>query len=109
MADNLIEATGQSIKEHVESGNPVVIDFWAEWCGPCKRLTPVLDEVAGTMGNQVKFLKVNVDNEQEVASEYQVMSIPTLIFIKGGQEIERMVGAANKDTLVEKINTFFDL
>lgn len=109
MAENLIEATGQNIKEHVDSGNPVVIDFWAEWCGPCKRLTPVLDEVAAEMGDKVNFLKVNVDNEQEVAAEYQVMSIPTLVFVKEGKEVERTVGALNKDTLLEKINTFFCL
>jgi len=109
MAENIIEATGSSIKEHVDSGAPVVIDFWAEWCGPCKKITPILDEIAGPLGASVKFLKVNVDNEQEVAGEYQVMSIPTLIFIKEGQEIDRTVGALNKDSLLEKINQVFGL
>jgi thioredoxin 1 len=109
MAQNIIEANAETIKEQVGSGAPVVIDFWAEWCGPCKRLTPVLDEVASSIGAAVKFLKVNVDNEQEVAAEYQVMSIPTLIFIKGGEELERTVGALNKDTLIEKIKMVFGL
>ena len=109
MAENIIEASAQSLKETVASGTPVVIDFWAEWCGPCKKIAPVLDEIAATKADSVKFLKINVDNEQEVAAEYQVMSIPTLVYIKDGQEVERTVGALSKDALVNKITEVFDL
>lgn len=109
MAENVIEATGTSIKEYIDSGNPVVIDFWAEWCGPCKKITPILNEVAQEIGDTVKFLKINVDEEQEVAAEYQVMSIPTLVFINQGKECERTVGALNKDSLLAKINQVFGL
>jgi thioredoxin 1 len=109
MAENIVNATGSSVKEYIDSGVPVVIDFWAEWCGPCKKISPILDEIAGSLGDSVKFLKINVDNEQEVAADYQVMSIPTLVFIKEGEEVDRTVGALNKDSLLEKINQVFGL
>ena len=109
MAGLIIEASTDNFKEEIISEKPVVLDFWAEWCGPCKRLLPVFSEVAEKMSNQVKFMKVDVDNMQEVAAEYQVMSIPTLIFIKDGQELDRIVGAPSKDSLENKINDIFNL
>ncbi|MBU1863531.1 MAG: thioredoxin [Candidatus Omnitrophica bacterium] len=107
MSGNIIEATEKDFTQLVDTTLPIVIDFWAEWCSPCKRLTPVIEELAAEMDGQVKFIKINVDNNQEIASQYQVMSIPTLIFLKNGQEVDRMVGAAGKDSLVKKIKTLF--
>ena len=109
VVDGVIEASKDNFEDDINSSQLVVIDFWAEWCGPCKRLMPVFKEVAEKMQDKVKFIKVDVDNMQEVASEYQVMSIPTLIFIRDGQEIDRVVGAPSKDSLESKIKSVFDL
>src|ERR1700744_5542583 len=83
----------------------VVVDFWAEWCGPCKMIAPLLDEVAKEMPDKVKIVKVNVDQEQQLAQQYGIYNIPTLLFFKGGNVIEQVVGTAAKKVLVEKINS----
>jgi len=95
------ELTKDTFKDETAAG-VVVVDFWAEWCGPCKRLIPIFEELSGEM-EAVKFFKINVDTEQELATEYGVMSIPTLIFMKDGKEVDRSVGALNKDVLKKKI------
>ena len=109
MAGHVVEAEESTFANEVKSEMPVVIDFWAEWCMPCKRLTPVIEEIATEMSGKVKFIKVNVDTNQEVASRYEVMSIPTLVFSKQGQEVDRMVGAAGKESLAKKINSVFGI
>lgn len=109
MAEHLIEITDENWNEAVASAPRVVVDFWAEWCAPCKRLMPVVEEVAGEMGGTVKFVKVNVDTCQEIATQFQVMSIPTIIFVENGEEKERMVGAANKAQLTAKIKAAFGI
>lgn len=76
---------------------PVFVDFWAEWCGPCRMVGPIVEELAGEYDGRVKFVKVNVDQASELASKYQVFSIPTLVVIKGGEEAAKQVGAASKD------------
>jgi thioredoxin 1 len=90
--------------EVLKSDVPVMVDFFAEWCGPCKALSPVVDELSGEFDGKVKIVKVNVDESQQVAQNYGVMSIPTLIMFKGGEEVERLTGALPKDTLAEKLN-----
>jgi thioredoxin 1 len=84
---------------------PVVVDFWAEWCGPCKMIAPLLDEIAREMPGKVKIVKINVDHEQQLAQQYGIYNIPTLLFFKGGQVLEQVVGTAAKKVLVEKINS----
>jgi thioredoxin 1 len=82
----------------------VIVDFWAEWCGPCKMIAPLLDEVAKEMPDKVKIVKVNVDSEQQLAQKFGIYNIPTLLFFKGGAVRETVVGTAGKKVLVEKIN-----
>ena len=82
--------------EVLKSDTPVLVDFWAEWCGPCKRVAPVLDELAGEMDGKVRIAKLNVDENQQIAYQFQVSSIPTFILFKGGQMADRMLGAVPK-------------
>lgn len=82
----------------------VLVDFFAEWCGPCKMLSPVIDQLADELSGKAKIVKVNVDEAQEVAAQYNVMSIPNLLLFKGGEVVDQMVGAMPKEQLMEKIN-----
>ena len=88
----------------LKSSTPVVVDFWAEWCGPCRMIAPALDEIAGSMGDKVKIVKLNVDESPKTASKYGVMSIPTLMIFKGGEMASRQVGAAPKAKLQQWIS-----
>ena len=85
--------------EAVKSTTPVLVDFWAEWCGPCKMISPVLDELAGEYQGKVKIGKVNVDEYQDLAAQFKVTAIPTLLVFKNGQVAEQMVGAKSKRDL----------
>lgn len=89
-------------KEVLQSDKTVLVDFYADWCGPCKMLSPVVDAVASENEN-IKVVKVNVDNAQDLAIKYQVMSIPTLVVIKNGQEINRSVGVVSKSQIEEMV------
>ena len=81
------------------AAEPVVVDFWAEWCGPCKMIAPALDELAGEMAGKIKIAKVNIDENPELAAQYGVRSIPTLMIFKGGEVADMKVGAAPKTAL----------
>ena len=83
----------------LKSSEPVVVDFWAEWCGPCRMIAPALDEISGQVGDKVKIVKLNVDENPNTAAKYGIMSIPTLLMFKNGEISSRQVGAAPKQKL----------
>jgi len=88
----------------LKSAEPVVVDFWAEWCGPCRMIAPALEEIAGQLGNKVKIVKLNVDENPNTAAKYGIMSIPTLMLFKHGEIASRQVGAAPKQKLHQWIS-----
>ncbi|MCK4882295.1 MAG: thioredoxin [Candidatus Omnitrophica bacterium] len=101
----VLNVIGKDFEEEVlKSDLPVLVDFWAEWCGPCKMVSPIVDEIAEELQGKLKVVKVNVDDAQDLAGNYQVMSIPTLLLFKKGEVVEQIVGAVAKDQLSEKIN-----
>ncbi len=88
------------------SSEPVLVDFWAEWCGPCKMIAPVLEEIASEKADSLRIAKLNVDEAQNVARRFEVMSIPTLILFKDGQPVKRVVGAKPKQALLDDLSEF---
>lgn len=90
-------------KEVLESDKPVLIDFWAEWCVPCKKIEPVIEQLSKEFKDYVKFLKINVDENQSIAYEYGIRGIPTLILFKNGELVERVVGVTSRKELLKKI------
>ncbi|REK69483.1 thioredoxin [Paenibacillus paeoniae] len=98
-----VALTKDNFTQSVESGVSLV-DFWAPWCGPCKMQLPIVEELAGELAGQATIAKINVDEEPELASQFGVMSIPTLILFKDGQPVDKMVGLQSKDALKTKIS-----
>ena len=98
-------ATNTNFQELLQDSKLVVVDFWATWCGPCRMLSPILDEVEEEMADKISVVKVNVDDADQIAMQYRIMSIPTLLFFKNGQVVDKTVGAMPKNVLVEKINS----
>ena len=98
-----IELTNENFDTTVSDGLSLV-DFWAPWCGPCRMLAPVIDELAGEFEGKANICKVNTDEQQDLAVKYGVRSIPTIIFMKNGEIVDQMVGAASKQALAEKLN-----
>lgn len=108
MTKNIVELTKDNFESEVlRSSMPVIVDFWATWCMPCRMIAPVIDEVSRKYSGKCKVAKLNVDNAMDVATKFSVMNIPTIIFFKGGAEFSRIVGVASKDSIVGKIEEMF--
>ncbi len=99
-----VTITNQNLEEVLSSSAVVVIDFWATWCGPCRMLAPTVEEVAVEMEGKATVCKCNVDEARVVALKYRVMSIPTLIFFKNGEVVDKTVGVVSKEDIISKIN-----
>ncbi|MEI6520684.1 MAG: thioredoxin [bacterium] len=103
---NLSEVnTANFSTEVLNSTVPVLVDFWAEWCGPCRALAPILEAVSTALDGKVKIVKLNVDQNQQLAMQYSVSSIPTMIVFKGGQQVDRIMGLVPKDAIIAKLST----
>ena len=102
MAENMLEFTDSNFKDETQKGL-VLVDFWAPWCGPCRMVGPVIEELAGDYEGQIKVGKLNVDDHQQTAMSYRVMSIPTVILFKDGEPVETMVGAMPKGAYEKKL------
>ena len=104
MSENIIHVSDDSFEQEVlQSEKPVLIDYWAEWCGPCKMIAPILEEIASEQTGSLRVAKVNVDEAPDLARRFEVMSIPTLILFDGGLPAKRLVGAKGKPQLLEEL------
>ena len=99
------EFTDENAKVEIESGKPVVIDFWAEWCGPCKKLAPIVDELASEYEGKVLIGKYNVDDYSDISTDYSIRNIPTVLFFKDGELKQRKVGSIKREDLVALIES----
>jgi len=107
MSEKIVTLSDATFDEHVKSSDvPVLVDFWAEWCGPCKMISPVLEEIAEEQAGKIQIGKLNIDDNLEVTRRFDVMSIPTLILFKDGQPEVRLIGAKPKRQLLEEIQAY---
>ncbi|MGD8188735.1 thioredoxin [Brevibacillus ginsengisoli] len=101
----ILNTTDQNFAQEVEQGGgTVLVDFWAPWCGPCKMIAPVLEQIDSEIGNKLKIVKVNVDDNPDSAGRFGIMSIPTLLLFKDGQPVDKIVGFQPKEALLSTIN-----
>lgn len=104
MSDKITELDSSNIDATIAGGSvPVVVDFWAPWCGPCKAIAPILEELAEELGDAVKICKVNVDNNSDIAGKYEIRAIPTILIFKNGEVAETVVGLSSKEDLKAKL------
>jgi thioredoxin 1 len=106
MADNLTTLTDGTFTDAISGDRPILVDFWAEWCGPCRMVAPVLEEIASEHSDRIAIGKLNIDENPQAPASYDVMSIPTLILFKDGVEKKRIVGARPKHQLVQELSEY---
>jgi thioredoxin 1 len=107
MSENVTTLSDNTFDEEIAGATePILVDFWAEWCGPCKMVAPVLDEIAAENPGKIKIAKLNVDDNPDIARRFDVMSIPTMIVFQDGQPAKRMVGAKGKGQLLQELSEF---
>lgn len=99
-----IEITSKNFEEIISQDKPVLIDFWATWCGPCKRLGPIIEEIAAEYDGKAIIGKCDIEENDELTEKFGIMNVPTVIFLKGGQEVDRVVGLAMKNIYQDKLN-----
>ena len=104
MSENITELDDSNFDSAINASVPVVVDFWAPWCGPCKAIAPILDELATELGDAVKICKVNVDNSKKIAGKYEIRAIPTILIFKEGTLADTIVGLTSKNDLKAKID-----
>ena len=105
MSDKITELDSSNFKSTIEGASvPVIVDFWAPWCGPCKAIAPILEELAEEFDKKALICKVNVDNNNEIASEHEIRAIPTILIFKDGKVMDSIVGLTSKDALREKLS-----
>jgi len=106
MSDNVLEVTDQNFEDEVlKSEKPVLVDFWAEWCAPCRMLAPTVDQISEEFSGQAKVVKLDVDSNAETSAKYNIKGIPTLLLFKGGEIQDQIVGAASKDNIARMIQS----
>ena len=104
MSEKITDLDGSNLDSTISDASaPVVVDFWAPWCGPCKAIAPILEELAEEMGDAVKICKVNVDNNSEIAGKFEIRAIPTILIFKDGEVADTVVGLSSKDDLKAKL------
>ena len=104
MSENITELDSSNFEAAISASVPVVVDFWAPWCGPCKAIAPILEELAAQLGEAVKICKVNVDNNSEIAGKFEIRAIPTILVFKDGAVSDTIVGLTSKEDLQAKIS-----
>jgi|TARA_B110000977_G_C10593904_1_gene305443 thioredoxin 1 len=104
MSENITELNSSNFEAAISASVPVVVDFWAPWCGPCKAIAPILEELAAELGDAVKICKVNVDDNSEIAGKFEIRAIPTILVFKDGAVSDTIVGLTSKDDLKAKIS-----